>query len=254
MIIIISIIFIQKDTKQIALGAAKIDILDVGQGLSILIRTTQHNLLYDTGMKFYRGSDMGKLVILPYIKTLNINRLHKVIISHPDLDHRGGLASIREQLFIDELIDNRTCHHYHSWQWDGVKFNFLAIKNNKFYDNNKSCVLKISTKNSSILLPGDIEIAAEKYLLQHYSVRADVLLIPHHGSKTSSSANFIQQVRPKIAVISAGLYNRYHFPHQQTLKTLQHYHVKILQTSQCGMISLNFSKKINISCFNGAIQ
>lgn len=251
-VVLISSAFFLEHYK-IKTGDAKINILDVGQGLAVVVRTSNHVLVYDTGMQFYRGGDMGKLVMIPFLHTLDVKKLDKIIISHPDLDHRGGLASLEAQLPVGELIvDNPTfyhrgasCHRYPSWTWDGIKFRFFAM-NQLFNDkNNSSCVLQIMAQGGSVLLTGDIEKSAEKYLVSTYQkqLASTLLVIPHHGSKTSSTPAFIKQVNPKYAVISAGFDNRYHFPHQQTLNTLKKQNILTLNTMSCGMVTINLSHK-----------
>lgn len=229
-------------------GEAWIDVLDVGQGLAIVVNTARHTLIYDTGVKFYQGGDMGKLAIIPYLNTLGITKLDKVIISHPDLDHRGGLPSLQANYPIVELLVDKvafykqgsTCHHYPAWQWDGISFRFFTVTKAFKGKNNTSCILQIGNQNGRVLLTGDIEKAAEDYLRTTYGeqLRSTVLVVPHHGSKTSSSAAFIKQVAPKYAVISAGFDNRYHFPHQQTINTLEENKVKIYNTADCGMVAI----------------
>ncbi|WP_347251501.1 DNA internalization-related competence protein ComEC/Rec2 [Legionella sp.] len=234
-------------------GSAKIDVLDVGQGLAIVVSTAKHVLIYDTGMKFYQGGDMGKFAIIPYLNTLGIKKIDKLIISHPDLDHRGGLSSLEEKYPIAEfLVDNtafyhrgQTCHQYPAWQWDGVTFRFLATNQKGNSKNNNSCVLHIINSAGKVLLTGDIEKAAEKYLISTYGnqLRSDVLLVPHHGSKTSSSVAFIKHVAPRYAIISSGFDNPYHLPHQQTLRTFARQSIPIYNTASCGMISVELSLK-----------
>lgn len=234
-------------------GEAIIDVLDVGQGLSVLIQTTSHQLLYDTGVQFYKGSDMGKLVILPFLQNQGLHHLDKVVISHPDLDHRGGLRSLNQKIKFDVLLVNdlkfyandfagrgHNCHDYPDWEWDGVKFHFLPIKAHFDKVNNTCCVLKVTTRASSVLLVGDIEKLAEAYLIQNdqQALASDVLIVPHHGSKTSSSLAFIHAVAPEYALISAGFDNRYHFPHQATLTTLANAGIQTMSTMTCGMVSV----------------
>ncbi|WP_332247946.1 MBL fold metallo-hydrolase [Legionella tunisiensis] len=116
-------------------GDARVDVLDVGQGLAVVVNTARHTLIYDTGVKFYKGGDMGKLAIIPYLNTLGVTKLDKVIISHPDLDHRGGLLSLQANYSIGELLVDKvsfyrqgtTCQHYPAWQWDGVSFRFSRL-------------------------------------------------------------------------------------------------------------------------------
>lgn len=236
----------------IKLGEAKLDILDVGQGLAIMIRTQNHQMLYDTGMKFYHGSDMGNLVILPYLKLLGTTRLDKVVISHPDLDHRGGLKSIAEVMPIDELIvDNPrvyrhalSCHHYPDWDWDGIHFHFFQIKTNLHSKNNTSCVLQLKTKQGKILLPGDIEKKAEMYLVMNYGkqLQSNLIVVPHHGSKTSSTELFLKTVKPNQAILSYGFDNRYHFPHASVVDRYRSMHVELYNTVDCGMVSVSLGQ------------
>ena len=228
-------------------GVAWVDVLDVGQGLAIVVQTAKHVLLYDTGMRFYQGSDMGSLAILPFFRQQGIQHLDAIVISHPDLDHRGGLKSVEKQLSTARLIVNDSafyhrgsnCHNYPDWNWDGVHFHFFSIEgSNLIKRNDNSCVLQIGSGRNRALLSGDIEAHAEHYLVNHYhdALRSGVLVVPHHGSKTSSSKAFIEQVNPQYAVISAGFDNRYHFPHPQTLQTLTRKGSVVLNTMVDGMI------------------
>lgn len=235
--------------ENINVGDAKIDILDVGQGLAIIARTANHTIIYDTGMKFYQGSDMGKLAIIPYLNLLGIKKLDKIIISHPDLDHRGGLSSIEEKYPVEELIVNEpnfykrgvSCHNHPSWQWDGITFRFFSISKRLQGKNNNSCILQISNTTEQILLSGDIEKIAENYLIDKYGkqMKSTILLIPHHGSKTSSSRKFIEHISPQYAIASYGFDNRYHFPHQQALDAYQSLGIQLFNTVDCGMVRLS---------------
>ncbi|MGQ3888622.1 DNA internalization-related competence protein ComEC/Rec2 [Legionella sp. CNM-1927-20] len=237
--------------SEVKFNQARLDVLDVGQGLAIVISTAKHVLLYDTGMKFYQGGDMAQMAIIPYLNTLGIKKIDKIVISHSDLDHRGGLPTLEEKYGqVDLLVDNPkfyhrgdNCHHYPAWQWDGIDFRFLPIQLSSRSKNNSSCVLKITTPSGSALLTGDIEKEAENYLMTHFTqqLASDVLIVAHHGSKTSSTQNFIKLVAPKFALISAGFDNRFHFPHQQTLTTLSRYNSNILSTIDCGMITIDFN-------------
>lgn len=228
-------------------GAAWVDVLDVGQGLAVVVQTAKHVLLYDTGMRFYQGSDMGTLALLPFFRQQGIQHLDAIVISHPDLDHRGGLESIESQLPSARFIVNDpgyyhrgwNCHDYPDWDWDGVHFSFFSIASqNLITRNDNSCVLQMSAGQNRALLSGDIEAHAEHYLVNRYhdKLRSDILVVPHHGSKTSSSVAFIHQVHPRYALISSGLDNRYHFPHPQTLQTLGYEGSRVLNTMEYGMI------------------
>lgn len=234
-------------------GDARIDILDVGQGLAVVVNTANHTLIYDTGVKFYQGGDMGKLAIIPFLKTLHVTHLDKVVISHPDLDHRGGLASLEEKFKIDELVVDdpvfykrgSSCHNYPSWTWDGISFRFFSLAGSDLTNkNNSSCVLQISNPaGKAVLLSGDIEKAAEHFLVNAYSeaLASSVLVVPHHGSKTSSTQSFVEHVAPQYAIASYGFDNRYHFPHQQAMRVYQQHTIPIYNTVDCGMVSVQLT-------------
>lgn len=227
-------------------GAARIDVLDVGQGLSVVVNTAEHTLVYDTGVQLYQGGDMGERVVVPYLKSMGIKTLDKVVISHPDLDHRGGLASLEKAFPMHELIVDHPafykrgfpCHAYADWEWDGVSFHFFSIKTALKSKNNSSCVLRVSTEGGSVLLSGDIEKPAEDDLVNTYGhqLASSVLVVPHHGSKTSSSALFIEHVKPRYAIVSYGFDNRYHFPHQQAMQVYQERHIPVYSTQASGMV------------------
>lgn len=237
----------------IPVGEAQVSILDVGQGLSVIIRTAHHLLVYDTGMAYPNGSDMGQRVIIPYLMTLGTKHIDKIIISHPDLDHRGGLASLEAKFPVRELVVDDpafyhrglSCHDYPAWEWDGVTFRFFAIKKPFKETNNHSCVLQIGNKKDQVLLTGDIEQAAEHYLVHRYgkALKSSVVVVPHHGSKTSSSVDFIQHIAPSAAIISSGLNNRYHFPHVQALRPYQQQGILVYNTALQGMVTVRIQNK-----------
>ncbi len=228
-------------------------ILDVGQGLAVLILTHEHALIYDTGGQMYQGSDMGKLVILPYFQHIGLRRLDKIIISHPDLDHRGGLASLQTAfpetpLIVDDpsfYHQGQSCHTYQDWTWEGVRFHFFPLRSHTESKNNRSCVLQISNQSGQLLLTGDIERVAEQELVHKYGsyLHANVLVVPHHGSKTSSSLVFLKTVAPDYAVLSYGFDNRYHFPHRQVMQRYRDLHISTLATADQGLVRIDFQKK-----------
>lgn len=245
-------------------GEAKIDVLDVGQGLAVAIRTQHHVLLYDTGDRFFRGNDLGTMVILPYLKILGIKKIDVIVISHPDKDHRGGLNSLEKGIQVDRLLVNEPryyhhglkCHNYPQWQWDGVLFHFLPITKNFRGKNNGSCILQIETDAGRVLLTGDIEKIAEDYLVKTYGNRlaSDVLVVPHHGSKTSSSYRFLLEVAPRYAIASLGFDNRFHFPHAKTLANMDKLNIPFYRTDICGMVQITLPTQGQINhpiCFSG---
>lgn len=229
-------------------GEALVDVLDVGQGLAVAIRTQNHILIYDTGDQFFQGSDLGQMVILPYLKTLGIKKVDKVVISHPDKDHRGGLKSLETGIPVTQLLVNEPryyqhglkCHTYPKWQWDNVSFRFLPITMTFPDKNNNSCILQVSSKGGRVLLTGDIEKIAEDYLVRTYGAKlsSDILIVPHHGSKTSSSYRFLLETSPHFAIASLGFDNRFHFPHAQTLITMSSLQIPFYRTDECGMVEV----------------
>jgi len=239
--------------EEIPWGEARIDVLDVAQGLSVVVKTAQHVLVYDTGIKFYRGGDMGELALIPYLKTLGVKALDAIVISHPDLDHRGGLESLekaystRNFLVDDPNFYHRgsSCHDYPPWVWDGITFRFFPMPLESRKKNNHSCILQISNNTGQVLLTGDVESSGERYLVKHYgdALKSSILLVPHHGSKSSSSEMFLKQVAPMAAIASYGFDNPYHFPHTQAMKTYEAQKIPIYDTENCGLIQARLKRK-----------
>ncbi|RUR18508.1 DNA internalization-related competence protein ComEC/Rec2 [Legionella sp. km535] len=245
-------------------GEALIRVLDVGQGLAVVIKTRDHVMLYDTGDQFFQGSDLGKIVILPFLTDLGIKKVDKIVISHPDKDHLGGLKSIEAEVKVDQLIVNNpsfyhrgfNCHNYPEWEWNGVRFHFFPIHFNFNNKNDNSCILQISSSIGSILLTGDIEKTAEDYLVRTYGdqLASDVLIVPHHGSKTSSSYRFLLETAPQYAIASLGFDNRFHFPHNKTMENMNTLNIPFYRTDECGMVQIKLPAKGALkkpSCFSG---
>ncbi len=243
-----------------------IDVLDVGQGLSVLIKTKSHQLLYDTGPKLLNNYISDKVVTNSLLE--NNSQLDMLVISHWDLDHSANLDSIitnirpkNIKLFYSSSInDNKKvtnkyniktdyCNNNLTWQWDGVTFTFIKTAETQDYlKNNSSCVLKVADKHTAILLTGDIEQKTEKYILENLKdFQADLLLVPHHGSKTSSSLEFIKQVNPKYALISVGQDNIYRLPNDAIIERYNRLGIKIYRTDVNGALRVHVANdKINI--------
>ncbi|RUR06994.1 DNA internalization-related competence protein ComEC/Rec2 [Legionella sp. km772] len=243
-------------------GEALIQVLDVGQGLAVSIRTKHHVLLYDTGDQYFQGSDLGAMVILPFYEYLGIKKIDALVVSHPDKDHLGGLKSIEASLPIDQFIVNnpnyyhrgRNCHDYAPWDWDGIHFRFFPILKQFKGKNNNSCILQISSSKNSLLLTGDIEQEAEDYLVSTFGsqLKSTLLLLAHHGSKTSSSYRFLFEAAPQAAIASLGFANRFHFPHGKTLATLKALNIAFYRTDECGMVTIKLSANKpgeSVECF-----
>ncbi|RVU86084.1 DNA internalization-related competence protein ComEC/Rec2 [Leucothrix sargassi] len=234
-------------------GDFRLTVLDVGQGLATVIETKRHTLVFDAGDKPSESFDLGKLVVTPYLQYRDIETVDRFVISHADRDHIGGAAAVLSAFDVKELVSSHKLEDYdvpttlcrsgQSWSWDGVEFMFLhpsnKLSSNK---NNHSCVLKVSSEKWSVLLTGDIERAAEKQLVKHHSEQlvADVLLMPHHGSQSSSTQAFIERVNPTYAVASAGYRSRFKHPSSNVIKRYQAIDSKVLKTANTGAITFDF--------------
>jgi competence protein ComEC len=251
-------------------GEVKVTLLDVGQGLATVIQTRHHAMVFDSGPRFNRYFDTGRAVVLPFLREEGISQLDMLLISHSDNDHIGGAESILAAMPVKTVLSSvphklseyhaSRCERGQHWQWDGVQFEVLHPDKNdyatgNYSENNLSCVLKIIAEGRSFLLTADIENEAELLLLSRYSKRlaSDVLVVPHHGSKTSSSVPFINTVNPDIVIIPVGWHNRYHFPHKSILRRYTQRNNRVLTTSEQGAISIN-SEKREISSFRSQIR
>ena len=210
--------------EQPAEGAAWVTVLDVGQGLAVVVRTREHTLIYDPGPLYSAESDAGQRVVVPYLRSLGINRADVLMVTHRDSDHAGGTASVRSALRVDHLLsstgeaDTEPCRAGQGWTWDGVRMEVLhplaGDYDEKRKSNNLSCVLRIEAGDRRLLLTSDIEARDEAALLQRApgKLAADVLLVPHHGSRTSSTPEFIAAVGARHALIPVGYRNRFGHP------------------------------------------
>lgn len=224
-------------------------VFDVGQGLSVLILRGGKGVLYDTGAAYPSGFTMANAVILPYLQHVGVEQIDKMIISHSDNDHAGGLTEIRKSIPLNELIyngdqtgENTTCSQGQSFVWQNLHFKMLWPKMIVSKENDDSCVLLISDGEHSVLLTGDISKKVEAELLQQYpTISADILIVPHHGSKTSSSDLFITTVNPSFSVASAGYLNRWHMPVVEVVQRYQKHDVELLTTAQSGQIIFTMS-------------
>ena len=238
-----------------ARGEAWITTLDVGQGLAVLARTSGHALLYDAGPAFGE-TDSGARVVVPAMRAAGLARLDLLVISHEDNDHMGGATSVLESYEaaalasslepshpLNGLVQNaRRCAAGEGWEWDGVRFEFLHPEAGASARkrNNLSCVLRIATAGGSMLLTGDIERAAELHL-SGGNVRSEILLVPHHGSRTSSTPEFIAAVAPRWAVVPVGYRNRFGHPRAEVMERYRAAGARILRTDAEGAVSFRLS-------------
>lgn len=220
-------------------GAFGLTVLDVGQGLSAVVRTAGHTLLFDAGPRYRSGFDTGRALVLPYLKSRGIGRLDRVVISHGDIDHRGGWPAIRSAVPVGQALGaatDRPCLAGQSWRWDGVEFRMLHPATPGGEDNDGSCVLRISGAGGSVLLTGDIEASSEQALLDREGggLAADILVVPHHGSDSSSTAAFVQAAAPAFAVVPAGWRNRWGFPDPAVVARYRRADARVLHTGRVG--------------------
>ncbi len=239
----------------------QVTVLDVGQGLSLVIERNQRAIVYDTGASYPSGFNLVDAVVMPYLKYQGITKLDKVIISHSDNDHAGGLEKLQELINIDEIIANdsklngdRFCQQGDDFYWQQLKFEILSPDNQRGDDNDDSCVIRISDGSRSVLLTGDISKKVEHVLLNNEKTNlqldVDILIAPHHGSKTSSSDAFIKQVSPQAVIFSAGFLNRWHMPMKKVVQRYQKNKVNVFNTADNGMIQLDIRPNgIHISSY-----
>lgn len=248
---------------QLQHGEARFTLLDVGQGLAAVVETRDHTLIFDTGARYRSGFNFGDAVILPYLRYRGLEQVDTLVVSHGDNDHIGGAKSLYEQTKILKIMtsvpemlpwgdevegtDINPCNSGEPWAWDGVRFEFIHPKSLDLplSENNLSCVLRVATLDRSVLLTGDIESQAEKLIIDAHGakLRADILVAPHHGSKTSSSQSFIERVSPEWVLFPVGYRNRYHFPHQTVVARYQKQGSQILRSDRAGAISFKLCEK-----------
>ena len=232
-------------------------IFDVGQGLAVAVQTRHHALLYDTGPDFSGGADSGNRILIPSLRASGISKLDGLILTHNDNDHTGGAASVMQAMPIGWLssslpdghpllqtpADKQRCMDGQSWQWDGVQFEILhpdagSYALTKISDNDRGCVLRISIANQHILLTADIEKTSEMELLNEHrdKLPASLLVVPHHGSKTSSTKEFVAAVRPDYAVFTVGYRNRFGHPKRKIVRRYADSGAALLRSDEDGAI------------------
>ncbi|HEX6550012.1 MAG TPA: DNA internalization-related competence protein ComEC/Rec2, partial [Gammaproteobacteria bacterium] len=239
------------DTVPIPPGSFDLTLLDVGQGLSAVIQTRHHTLVYDTGPAFSANSDTVKLVLLPWMQARGIKRPDLVVVSHEDNDHAGGLPRLQARFrdvpvlsgAVGRFPDVWSCLTGQHWNWDGVRFDVLYPDSAApVHGNDASCVLRISSPGGSALLVGDLMKAGEQRLigLQPRNLSAQVLVAPHHGSNSSSSRSFIAAVAPHLVLFPVGYRNHWHFPASRVVRRYRAAGAAFADTVHDGAIDVNF--------------
>ncbi len=232
--------------------------LDVGQGLAVLVRTAHHTLLYDTGPAYVDGFDAGAAVIVPFLRYRGINQIDSMMISHGDNDHIGGAMAVLKHVEVNDIktsVPDRFKHQSvghcvagDHWRWDGVDFRVLwPIKGMRYSGNNSSCVLLVDNGQQRLLLTGDIEAKAEAALLSSDAFRqhmpVDVVTAPHHGSLSSSTVAFVKALKPHYVLYSTGFYNKFHFPNKVVMSRYQAVGAQSFDTAFNGAIIVKADQK-----------
>ena len=238
--------------QQLATGAFQAWVLDVGQGLSVVVRTRNHALVYDAGARYPSEFDLGSAVVIPSLHALGIDRLDMLMISHADNDHAGGAPAVAAAFpqatrYAGEPermpLPMKPCAIGQQWIWDGVRFRVLSpdATGQASSNNDRSCVLLIEGAGGRMLLTGDVASDIEPRVAAAVgSGPAPVLQMPHHGSRTSSSPEFIAATRPALAIASAGWLNRFGHPRPEVLARYAEAGVPVFNTAVDGAIQINF--------------
>lgn len=230
----------------------QVKVMDVGQGLAVIVQRNKQVLLYDTGATYPSGFSMAESVLLPYFQQQGIKKLDWLILSHDDNDHAGGFALLNDKLAIENIMTNdltinanHRCLAGQHYQWQQLTIEILSPNEVKGDDNDDSCVVRISDHTQSVLLSGDISQKIEKRLIKtsrlniERSLASTILIAPHHGSKTSSSSAFIKTVSPEYAIFSAGFLNHWRMPANEVVERYHRLNVKTFNTAENGMITLD---------------
>jgi competence protein ComEC len=243
-------------------GAVWVDVIDVGQGLSVLVRTAHHALLFDTGPQYNSTADTGNRILAPYLRGEGVTKLDALVLSHDDNDHTGGAVSLLQSVPVAQIYTSLPVHHSilagtaarfsqcragDVWLWDDVRFQVLyptlasyAEVDRK--DNHRSCVIKVSSAGGSVLLTADIEAEDERYLLANApsELAASLLIAPHHGSRTSSTPDFIAAVAPKLTVFTVGYQNRFGHPRGDVVARYAQAGSALARSDRAGLVAVKF--------------
>jgi len=231
--------------QRLASGSLRLTVLDVGHGLASVIETRNHVLVYDAGPRFVTGFDAGEQILLPFLRDTGAPGM--LIVSHPDTDHSGGAAALIEE-FPDMAVvaggdighaGVRRCVAGQQWTLDAVEFEIIH-PDMQFVgsENDASCVLRISTRGGSALLAGDIERRGEDRLVAGGSIDVDVVVAPHHGSATSSTASFVAATTPQFTIASTGFRNRWNFPRPEVVGRWCSAGSQVLVTGEHGAVEV----------------
>lgn len=232
-------------------SAFRATVIDVGQGLSVLVRTHDHALLYDTGARYPSGFDLGEAAVVPTLHALGVDRLDRLIVSHGDNDHAGGAVAVLAAYPGTPVwggepargpVPMRQCHAGQHWQWDGVAFAMLSPPVPvELHGNDAGCVLLVTGAAGRLLLPADTSSRIEPAIMAAVPEGPPLVLVaPHHGSRTSSSPAYLEALRPRFAIASAGYLNGYHHPAASVVARYASLGIPLLATPATGAVRMVF--------------
>ena len=245
-------------------GTFRIAVLDVGQGTAIVVRTAAHALLYDSGPSWNGAADAGGRIVAPWLRAAGIRRLDAMLVSHRDADHSGGALSVLAAVPVGVLLTSLDADHAiveehekrgphlrcragQRWAWDGVDFEVLFPEPPHYGDayrkpNDLSCVLRVAASGGVALIAGDVEATSEVDLVVERRERlpADVLVVPHHGSRTSSTPSFVEAVAPRHAVFTVGYRNRFGHPRSDVVARYARAGAALHRTDRTGALTFTF--------------
>lgn len=236
-------------------GEYNVHVLDVGQGLAVVVETSRHTLVFDTGPSFPSGFSTADAVVLPFLNERGRSRIDRLVLSHGDNDHAGGAQALHRGIAIDTVHSGEParldvaaypCRYGQMWFWDGVRFEFLHPRaGERRHGNDASCVLRIANRRAVTLLTGDIEKAAEQALLRtvRERLRSQLVIAPHHGSGSSSGMDFVAATQPRYLVFSAGWANRYGFPHETVRQRWRAAGAQLANTASAGSLSFRVDER-----------
>lgn len=233
-------------------GEVRMQVIDVGQGQAVLLRTAHHVILYDAGPATDDGYDAGETVVLPALAALGVDRIDLMMLSHADADHAGGMNAVLAGIPVTAVqappgapieVD-APCKLGDRWEWDGVAFEVVSpLPDSEYQGNPSSCVLRVSSGDHALLLTGDIDQATEHAMVARdpVALRADVVLIPHHGSAGSSSDALVRATGAAWAIASAGYRNKFHHPNPKAVARWTDAGTQVLDTPHAGSVRVDLS-------------
>ena len=231
-------------------GAWTLTVLDVGQGLAAVVQTHRHALIFDTGPRWRGGSTAARAALLPFLRARGVRRIDRLVVSHDDSDHAGGVGTVREALQVAEVIaapgaqmpgPSSPCRRGDRWNWDGVEFRVLhPAADARDSDNENSCAILVGGPGGQALLLADPQERAEGQLVSG-AIAADVVLVPHHGSRTSSTPALIDAIGARLGIVSAGYGNRWGMPDAGVVARWRMAGTTVLDTAESGAITVRFA-------------